>query len=43
MAAFWRTTVFNLEQLIVGCWPLPDIRQIQKANHNTGHSDLKYF
>jgi hypothetical protein len=24
-------------------WPLPDIRQFQKANLNTGHSDLKYF
>jgi hypothetical protein len=32
----------NPDQLlqIGACWPLPVIRQFQKANLNTGHSDL---
>jgi hypothetical protein len=34
----------DLDAVMMGnIWPLPVIRQFQKANLNTSHSDLYYF
>jgi hypothetical protein len=40
MADQGLSSAIDLKSVTVGNWPLPVIRPFQKANLNTGHSEL---